>query len=193
MTNVPPPPCLPPPSGAGCSGRPQATYCDRPITPGKVPLPRFLGGKKENSSTKMPRCCITYCHRNAIGFVKPWQGAWCFCGLEKSDAGMSSPARSPPPSLREWSRVKLTMANFICSSLRFSEFLLSSSLKCILVRPSAVASADANLFLPAAVTVIDVPGIEKTIGRKTLMVIRSPPGAKTLHSSTLKFCGLVII
>ena len=111
---------LPPPSGAGCSGRPQATYCDRPITPGKVPLPRFLGGKKENSSTKMPRCCITYCPKNAIGFVKPWQGAWCFCGLEKSDAGMSSPARSPPPSLREWSRVKSTMANFICSSLRFS-------------------------------------------------------------------------
>ena len=98
MTNVPPPPCLPPPSGAGCSGRPQATYCDRPITPGKVPLPRFLGGKKENSSTKMPRCCITYCPKNAIGFVKPWQGAWCFCGLENSDAGLSSPAPLLPPS-----------------------------------------------------------------------------------------------
>ena len=64
----------------------------------KSALPRFLGGKKENSSTKMPRCCITYCPKNAIGFVKPWQGAWCFCGLENSDAGLSSPATLLLPS-----------------------------------------------------------------------------------------------
>ena len=122
MTNVPPPP-----PGTGCSGcRFAATYCDRPITPGKVPPPKFLGWKKENSFPEMARGRLPWCLRNAI-LVKPgpaWQVASAVWknqppGSSPSLRSQSSPSLPPSPAplpLGEWSRVKLTMANFICSS-----------------------------------------------------------------------------